>query len=72
LTATRQTAVTGRFIAFIDSGEVILYAEPDTTFLLRLQNMLFTPFVSSRSSKEASSMSWPTRIHSQRSCHHIS
>jgi putative cardiolipin synthase len=28
-----------------ESGEVILYAEPDTTFLLRLQNMLFSPFV---------------------------
>jgi putative cardiolipin synthase len=28
-----------------DSGEVVLYAEPDTTFLLRLENMLFSPFV---------------------------
>ena len=28
-----------------DSGEVILDAEPDTTFLFRLQNVLFAPFV---------------------------
>ena len=28
-----------------DSGEVILDAEPDTTFLFRLQNVLFSPFV---------------------------
>ena len=28
-----------------DSGEVILFAEPDTTFLQRLQNVLFGPFV---------------------------
>ena len=28
-----------------DNGEVILYAEPDTTFLLRLQSMLYGPFV---------------------------
>jgi cardiolipin synthase C len=28
-----------------DNGEVILYAEPDTTFLLRLQIMVFGPFV---------------------------
>src|SRR5207248_3335008 len=27
------------------NGEVILYAEPDTTFMLRLQSMLFSPFV---------------------------
>src|SRR4030095_13825943 len=28
-----------------DSGEVVLFAEPDTTFLQRLQNVLFSPFV---------------------------
>ena len=28
-----------------DNGEVTLYAEPDTTFLLRLQTMMFAPFV---------------------------
>ena len=28
-----------------DNGEVILYAEPDTTFMLRLQTMLYSPFV---------------------------
>jgi len=28
-----------------DNGEVILYVEPDTTFLLRLQSMLYGPFV---------------------------
>ena len=28
-----------------DDGEVILDVEPDTTFLLRLQNVLFSPFV---------------------------
>ena len=28
-----------------DNGEVTLYAEPDTTFLLRLQSMMFAPFV---------------------------
>ena len=28
-----------------DGGEVILDAEPDTTFLFRLQNVLFSPFV---------------------------
>jgi len=28
-----------------DNGEVILHAEPDTTFMLRLQSVLFSPFV---------------------------
>jgi cardiolipin synthase C len=28
-----------------DEGEVVLSTEPDTTFLLRLQNVLFSPFV---------------------------
>ncbi len=28
-----------------DDGEVVLVAEPDTTFLFRLQNVLFAPFV---------------------------
>jgi cardiolipin synthase C len=28
-----------------DNGEVMLDAEPDTTFLFRLQNVLFSPFV---------------------------
>jgi putative cardiolipin synthase len=28
-----------------DDGEVILIEEPDTTFLFRLQNMLFSPFI---------------------------
>jgi cardiolipin synthase C len=28
-----------------DNGEVILHAEPDTTFMLRLQSVFFSPFV---------------------------
>ena len=28
-----------------DDGEVVLVTEPDTTFLFRLQNVLFAPFV---------------------------
>jgi putative cardiolipin synthase len=28
-----------------DNGEVILHAEPDTTFMLRLQSVVFSPFI---------------------------
>jgi hypothetical protein len=28
-----------------DEGEVILTAEPDTSFLFRLQNLLLSPFI---------------------------
>ena len=28
-----------------DNGEVILHAEPDTTFALRVQSVVFSPFI---------------------------
>ena len=43
-----QFAPDGRsleWLTFDDNGEVVLSAEPDTTFMLRLENMLLSPFV---------------------------
>jgi putative cardiolipin synthase len=43
-----QLAADGQSLEWLttdDIGEVILYSEPDTTLLLRLQNMLLSAFV---------------------------